>query len=200
MQAPMLSGATYRSETESRILDAAARLFASNGFNASTTRQIAAEAGMERATLYHYTDSKQELLYQVCLRAIARGAEEIIGAVQREVGPEARIRALFTQHVLSTVGDLDYQRTMLLEMRSLRGKHLAKVVRMRQSYQTFVAAEVREAQKSGYIRSDLDEQTLALALLGLLNWTLIWYQTSGQMSPDQLALALLTVFIEGAEA
>jgi AcrR family transcriptional regulator len=49
-------------ERSAQILDAAARLFATQGFHQTTTRQIAAEAGVAEGTIYNYFTSKQDLL------------------------------------------------------------------------------------------------------------------------------------------
>lgn len=49
-------------ERQERILDAAARLFAENGFHRTTTKDIAQKAGVSEGTLYNHFDSKDELL------------------------------------------------------------------------------------------------------------------------------------------
>jgi AcrR family transcriptional regulator len=49
-------------ERSNQILDAAARLFATQGFHQTTTKQIAAEAGVAEGTIYNYFSSKHDLL------------------------------------------------------------------------------------------------------------------------------------------
>ncbi|MBT4004034.1 MAG: TetR/AcrR family transcriptional regulator [Chloroflexi bacterium] len=46
-----------------RILTGAAQVFAEKGFNKSTTKQIAAAAGVGEGTIYNYFKNKRELLY-----------------------------------------------------------------------------------------------------------------------------------------
>ncbi len=57
-------------ETDRRtqILDAAAGLFARQGFHKTTTKQIAAEAGVAEGTIYNYFSSKEDLLLTLAAR------------------------------------------------------------------------------------------------------------------------------------
>ncbi|MDR1927420.1 MAG: TetR/AcrR family transcriptional regulator [Oscillospiraceae bacterium] len=51
--------------TKDAILDAAAQLFSSKGYTGSTLREIAEEAGIRVASLYHYYASKHEILLHI---------------------------------------------------------------------------------------------------------------------------------------
>ncbi|MFI0896519.1 TetR/AcrR family transcriptional regulator [Streptomyces sp. NPDC020983] len=55
------SGLTPRQE----ILAAAAELFTTRGYTATTTRAVAERAGMRQATMYHYVSGKEELLAEL---------------------------------------------------------------------------------------------------------------------------------------
>ncbi|WP_338694669.1 TetR/AcrR family transcriptional regulator [Streptomyces sp. Q6] len=52
------SGLAPRAE----LLEAAAELFTTKGYAATTTRAVAERAGMRQATMYHYVSGKEELL------------------------------------------------------------------------------------------------------------------------------------------
>jgi len=74
------------------ILDAAVRVFARKGFHQSRVGDIAREAGVAHGLLYHYFDSKDQLL-GVVVREIARSPEihERIGELVEPVGSIRRI-------------------------------------------------------------------------------------------------------------
>jgi AcrR family transcriptional regulator len=55
-------------ETRNRILDAALRLFRERGFEQTTMRDVAAEAGVATGAAYYYYRSKQELVLAFYLR------------------------------------------------------------------------------------------------------------------------------------
>ena len=45
-----------------RVLDTAAELFLSEGYDAATMQQLADRLGLHKSSLYHYVDSKEDLL------------------------------------------------------------------------------------------------------------------------------------------
>ncbi|MFD8738434.1 TetR/AcrR family transcriptional regulator [Streptomyces sp. NPDC059618] len=55
------SGMAPRAE----LLDAAAELFTTRGYAATTTRAVAERAGMRQASMYHYVTGKEELLAEL---------------------------------------------------------------------------------------------------------------------------------------
>ncbi|RMG16654.1 MAG: TetR/AcrR family transcriptional regulator [Planctomycetota bacterium] len=88
-------------ETETRILDVAERVFARVGFAGASTQEIAEEAGVTKAMIHYYFDSK-ELLYRAVLDRILF---ELIRLVQEvTLGEEDRVRRL--EHFVS--GFFDY--------------------------------------------------------------------------------------------
>jgi AcrR family transcriptional regulator len=52
-------------ETKNRLIDSALKVFSSKGFDSSTTKDIAKEAGITDGLIYHYFSSKEELLWAV---------------------------------------------------------------------------------------------------------------------------------------
>src|SRR5205814_2945647 len=59
--AAMRVTAEAKSATKQRILETAARLFAKTGWENTTTRDIAAEAGIATGTLFNYFDTKESV-------------------------------------------------------------------------------------------------------------------------------------------
>ena len=75
---------------ESDIMEAATRLFADEGFHGTSTRKIAAAAGVSEGTLFHYFSTKNVLLLAILddfyagLNASAQeGIQEVMGTRER---------------------------------------------------------------------------------------------------------------------
>jgi AcrR family transcriptional regulator len=81
-----------KEETRARILDKAAELFLSQGFEATTTRDIAAAAGLAVGTLFNYFPSKETLAMSMVGGALGRGIEDYR---QRRRDDEELVEALF---------------------------------------------------------------------------------------------------------
>jgi AcrR family transcriptional regulator len=62
---PPGSRAEQRRRTQARILDAAAQLFLTAGYERTTVRAVASAAGVDAGLVMHYFGSKQELFRQV---------------------------------------------------------------------------------------------------------------------------------------
>ncbi len=83
------SRAEQRRRTEGRILDAAARLFLTAGYERTTIRAVASAAGVDAGLVMHYFDSKQELFRRVIdaapvpdvSGAPGQAAEQILGSL-----------------------------------------------------------------------------------------------------------------------
>lgn len=93
-------------ERERVILDAAARLFASSGFHATSTRRIAAEAAVSEGTVFHYFRSKNDLMLAILDRFYSEilnpGAETILDSV---MATRERLRALALHHTRALAAD-----------------------------------------------------------------------------------------------
>jgi AcrR family transcriptional regulator len=78
-------------ETKDRILDAAEKLFAEHGFNATSLRQITTEAGVNLAAVNYHFQSKDSLILAVLLRKlepINRRRLELLDDVEAEAGDD----------------------------------------------------------------------------------------------------------------
>jgi AcrR family transcriptional regulator len=187
-----------RGKTANRILVDAAVLFRARGYEKTTTREISDALGIRKASLYHHVSSKEDLLYDICLAALREveiGAKE---AAEAADGPGAKLRAMIRGHTQAMLANVDFSHTMLTDMRSLSGDRLLRVVELRDTYERWAEQLIKDAQGSGEIRSDYSARHLALALFNLLNWTMFWYRPDGDLSPEQLAGLLETMFIDGA--
>ncbi|MFG0251868.1 MAG: TetR family transcriptional regulator [Phycisphaerales bacterium JB038] len=66
-------------ETQQRIVTAARKLFVEKGFDATTTRDLAAEAGIATGTLFNYFPAKEALALELMLEAAAAARLEVAG-------------------------------------------------------------------------------------------------------------------------
>src|SRR5689334_3946806 len=196
MEAPM-QASEPEDTTAARLLEVAARQFQAKGYAATTTRELAALLGVQHASLYYHIEKKEDLLYAVCVDSLTRIRREVEAAVAVQSDPVARLRALIETHLVVGLTDEHKHATMLLELRALSPARRAEVVRLRDDYEGLVRAVLAEAQASGALRRDLPVKYLGLALLSLLNWTIVWCRPDGELSPGALAGLMVTLYLEG---
>jgi AcrR family transcriptional regulator len=93
--------------TKEKILDTAERLIASQGFAATSLRQIISEAQVNLAAVHYHFGSKEELLDQLVLRKVTRVNQEREALLERFEGeagadpvPVEKILAAFFQPMI----------------------------------------------------------------------------------------------------
>lgn len=183
-----------------RAVRVGADLFAQKSYAATTTRELAKALGVTNGTFYHYYPNKEDLLLAICRESltgiIAAGEESVVGVED----DEERVRALIACHVAAMLRDQNLHRTMLIELRSLNRANLNHVLELRDRYSEIVRGVLESAQKSGFLRDDIDGKLLTLMLLNLLNWTIFWFKGGGAKSRTDIAALVATTFLEGTRA
>lgn len=92
MLAPMATAKAE--ETRARILDAALRLFRERGFDATTMRDVAAEAGVATGAAYYYYRSKEDLVMAFYLRTDENAREAFTRAIDSTKDLRKRLRGI----------------------------------------------------------------------------------------------------------
>jgi AcrR family transcriptional regulator len=106
-----------REEMENQLIAAAANLFQRKGFVGATTRELAKSMGLQTSSLYHYLESKQDLLYVVCVRATNAISTQVAEAV-KAAPPADRLRSAIQAHVAATLSEQDMHAVKTAGMRS----------------------------------------------------------------------------------
>lgn len=183
--------------TSERVLSTSAALFREKGYAGSTTRELAELLGIRKASLYHHIETKEEILYQICVASLTRIIDEISKSIP-EVVTRDDLRTLIRGHVVEVVGARDFHSVMLTEMRGLTPEHLVEVVALRDRYEKLIRDVVSQSQAVGILRDDVAAKYLMLCLLNLLNWTIFWFKPGGDLEVEELGDLLASVYLEGA--
>lgn len=184
--------------SDRRLLSAAASLFRTTGYTATTTRELARRLGIRSASLYYHIGKKEDLLYEISVASLDRLQGIVGSAIAAESDPLERVRVLIRTHLRTALADTDAHLTMLLELRSLSPRRRATVIALRDRYEKLVRRVVATAQDAGTLRRDVRPKFLALALLNLVNWSIFWYRPRGGLSAEALGALLEDLFVEGA--
>ncbi len=184
--------------TLGKFIRGAAELFAKNGYESTSTRNLATLLGMEKATLYYHLEGKEDLLYAICKSSIEQLVEDVNAAIRGIEDPGEQLQVWIQAHVVSLLRDHTQHATALAEVRALSRERLAEIIHMRKVYQGRIRSLIEAAQKAGRIRNDIAAKYLGLLLEGLLDRTVIWYRRSGELSPVEMAGMFCSLFFAGA--
>jgi AcrR family transcriptional regulator len=185
--------------TADRVLGVAADLFRRKGYATSSTRELSELLDINKATLYHHINSKEDLLLAICRESLTRISSSV-GETAETAPPDTRLAAMIRTHLTCAVTDRDMHVVMLAELRALSPAASAEIINMRADYEAILRRAIAADQAEGRLRSDIDAKRLTLALLNLLNWTIFWFDPSGAQTPEELSDWLVTIFLDGARA
>ncbi len=187
------------------LVEIAGRQFKAHGFKATTLAEIGRKVGLDRATVYYYFGSKEEL-FRECVRV---GVEANISECEQIFADKARparerLRAIIQQ--LMAAYDHYYPHMYVYiqeEMSRITGEQSVWAQRIASQTRTFeriVFNLVSELIERGEMRRDIPVKVAANAIFGMLNWTHRWYQPGGSYPADQISAAFADIFFDGMKA
>lgn len=191
--------AAPRVRTADRLLDEAAALFREKGYATATTRELARRLGVRKASLYHHIESKEALLHALCMKSIQRVSDAVREALDG-APPEERLQRAIEAHLVTALADRDTHQTVLFELRHLSAENLESALERRAAYEAQLREIVEAEQAAGRLRGDISAKHLTLILLGILNWSILWYAPGEDASPAELSAMFTSAFVDGAGA
>jgi AcrR family transcriptional regulator len=180
-----------------RIETAARRLFAHRGFADTSMAEIAAAAGVSKATVFHHFRSKRALYEALLGDAIAGFREQIVPLLDAGDDLEGSLRSFATAHVERLTrmqGTLRLLTRELLSGTPAAGELFAES-EMSRNFSLLVDA-LRRGQASGAVRPDVDPG-LAMFILMCANWFLFQTANLARRNPDLAILASTDEYATG---
>jgi AcrR family transcriptional regulator len=181
------------------VLKAAAQLFRKKGFAATTTRDIAAAAGMQSGSPFYHFKSKDALLLAVMEAGMQAALDRQHAALQASgpaaLTPPEQLRVLVRVHfdVLLGPGN-DFVPVMLYESRSLNPRQYKQLQKLIAQYEALWMPVLQALEKSGQLRAPAP--LAKLLILGALNWSVQWFDPKKSASLQQLCDAAISLFMQ----
>ncbi|UCD91487.1 MAG: TetR/AcrR family transcriptional regulator [Desulfobacterales bacterium] len=181
-----------------RILEAAVRVFAEQGFFQSTVSQIAKEAGVADGTIYLYFKNKDDILVQFfsykTKQVFARFREE----VDRADNTIDKFRNLIRRHLEEF--QCDRNMAVVYQAETHQSSRLVEkqIKAMSKMYFDIVSEIIEQGQKEGVIRKDLYLSLVKRFILGAVDEVIsTWLHSSSQYDLVSMADPLVELFLKG---
>lgn len=178
---------TRRSLLSKELLDKATRLFAEQGYESTTLRDIADAVGISRPALYHYVSSKEDFLVALVeqSRALATSLSELRHRGDLDSIGKLRTLTEFLVRQRAEAPDrfriLDRSESLLPE--ETRSEHR----RLRQGILRELTAIIDEGIANGAFRP-VDSRIAAFSVLGMCNWVAWWFRSDSEKEIDEVVL------------
>ncbi|WP_228000395.1 TetR/AcrR family transcriptional regulator [Nocardia australiensis] len=166
-----------------RLLDAARDAFAAKGYHGTSTREIAAGAGMSPAAMYIHFRSKQEILARLSLAGHIAALTAIRTGADTPGSPTKRLRAAVYAFASWHAEHHTAGRVVQYQLSALEEENLAEVVQLRHDIVATMRDVISEGTRDGeFAVADIDVTTLAI--LSLCIDTVRWYPSRELHTPE----------------
>ena len=185
----------------SEIYRVAARIIHEKGYDATSMSDIAEAVGITKAGIYHHIPGKKDLLFRIMNFGLDTLDEKVIVPARAVADAEERLRTIITNHVRlitsrSTSQGNSPVTIVVDEVAGLTPAHRRKIDQRKRAYVDLVRETLDQLLKEGKL-SDVDVNTAAFSLLGMILWLSRWYNPKGRLTPEQVAEEITKIALAG---
>jgi Transcriptional regulator len=167
-----------------RVLKAAAALFAERGYHAVAMSDIQEAVQLGRGALYHHIHSKEDLLYDI-VREYILDLADFGSQLSRDLDARERIKILGRHLVLKIAAYKSELTVCFREDRSLTGPRKAEILSLHAKYERVWRDVLVDGAEAGVLRAY--DPIVLKALLGMYFHSFLWIRPDGTLSPETLA-------------
>lgn len=181
-----------------RILEAAVKVFAEQGFHQSTISQIAREAGVADGTIYLYFKNKDDILVQFFTYKTKQVFDKFREEVDKAENSFDKLKNLIRRHLQEFQNDRNM--AVLYQAETHQNSRLVEeqIRDMSKLYLDIVSEIVEQGQEEGCIRKDIYVGLVKRFILGGVDEVInTWLHSGGKYDLASMADPLVDLFIRG---
>jgi AcrR family transcriptional regulator len=169
-----------------RLIGEATRLFAERGFERTSVQEIVAAAGVTKGAMYHYFDSKDDLLKEIYARVLRLQMERLTMFADAD-GPVAeRLHAAAMDVVITTIENLDDSKIFFRSMHQLAPDIQRTVRAERRRYHERFRELVIEGQRAGVFGDAVPAEMVVDFFFGSVHHLGTWYNPGGPLTAAEV--------------
>ncbi len=185
-------------EVRSRaILETAAKLICVKGYAGTGIQEIAEACDLTKAGLYHYIQSKENLLLEIMSYGMDLFEEQVLSQVVDIANPLERLEACMAKNIKLVTRGWSKEITIILhEHATLHGPAAKQINARKKRYVRFLEDSFQEAVDKGLIRK-VNPKIAAFSFLGMVLWIYKWFQPDGKLTDDEIAEGMIDLLFSG---
>jgi TetR/AcrR family transcriptional regulator, cholesterol catabolism regulator len=178
-----------RRDRRQEVIEAAVRVFHQKGYASASIQDVAAEVGVLKGSLYHYIDSKEDLLARIFEDSAGHFTTMLDEASGLDAPPVERLRSFAYACSLWYLQNIERVAIYATEWKHLTGKRRKTVMGIRADYEKRLAGLIVEVKEAGEAAPDLDVDFATYYIFGALNGLPAWYRRRGADPAEKIAEA-----------
>ncbi|MBO3270909.1 TetR/AcrR family transcriptional regulator [Hymenobacter defluvii] len=178
------------------ILDEAAKLFKLKGFGGTSMRDLAAQVGMEAASMYNHIKSKDEILELICFHVSDTYIRQLTEVEQMTATYVEKIRTLIGRHIQLMIEDGAAVSVGNNDWKYLTGDTLEAFKTARKRYEKGFAALIEQGIAAGELQP-VNVSVALFTILSAVRWVELWYRPGRDVTPEELEENIMTILLNG---
>ncbi|MEV5156550.1 TetR/AcrR family transcriptional regulator [Streptomyces werraensis] len=177
------------------MIGIAADLFAKNGYHGTGMAELGQAAGLGRGALYHYIGSKEAVLYAISKEQVDKMNSYAEALFDLGLEPEDLLRQMARGLLRNIAEHRSEWAVFFREHTALTGARRDHVIAARERYESYWRQALDTGVRVGVLRQT--PSLLVKGILGMLNYTYLWLDPQGELTPDEVADMFLDALIKG---
>ncbi|MCP8969005.1 TetR/AcrR family transcriptional regulator [Ectobacillus ponti] len=180
-----------------KLIQSSIELFEKQGFAETSIQDIVSGLGVTKGAFYYHFPSKEALLLQIHQRfidALLRRQHSILESAKTCSEKLREVVLMLLQNIEQNGASA---RVFFRELQNIKEENLPGVLEKRDSFRKGISDLIRAGMKSGEFRGDLHPDMTALGILGMCNWSYMWFNPGGLLQTEELAVYFTGLILSG---
>ncbi len=178
------------------IITKAAKLFKEKGYKASSMRELAAQIGVEAASLYNHISSKGDLLRLICFE-VSTVYYASINAIEKDnKNTISKIEKLLRFHVSAMIDNYEKVYVTDHDWRNLEEPYLSEYRELRRNYRKKFTAIVQQGIEENELKQ-IDANSIVMIFINAIGAIDQWHRIIHKVDSQTFEDIIVAVLIDG---
>jgi AcrR family transcriptional regulator len=187
---------TTTEDRRAQILRISTRLFSQKGYARTTLEDVAAEIGFTKPAIYHWFESKDQILFEIHHDIVAPALAEVRRIRASGGSPGDQLQSILSAHVERVLLNADANTVFARESAQLTAERAAEISALDRAYER----EVRSVYTAGVTAGEfaaIDPVVAIGTLLSACSWVSQWYRRDGDLSAAEINIMIGSLLERG---
>ena len=191
-----------RYNRDDNVIAAAISVMSEKGYASTSIQEVAERVGVLKGSLYHYFNSKEELLYRILEESHEQSRDIHRGVIELDLPPLETLLLYVRRLSEWYLANVDRANIFFTEMKHLTGDRQVAAAGWGRAFERDISDQVIAGQADESIRGDIDQRLLTRFVIGAVNNVRFWpsRRSSRQFDTDSIVEALVALVRDSIRA
>lgn len=180
------------------LTETAERIFARNGYKTTSLQDIAGEAGISKAGIYHYFKTKEDILFHLIKVKHDKFVNVLRKSVQecedKALGPEGTFKKLMYTYANYLNNEKDLRLIVLHDRHQLTGENRKRLHEIEQELFRTLKDQVRQIPN---ISKAYNTSLISFMIIAISHWLGSWLREGGDLSQEEAIKQMMEIILHG---